>query len=105
MTTVDENQSASAKQPNIQHNQEQQRFELDVNNDELAHLDYRRDGDTLVYHHTFVPEAARGRGHAATIVRAGLDYARDNNFKVVPSCSYVAGFIDRNPEFSELVTQ
>lgn len=91
-----------ATQPTVQHNQEQNRFELDLDGDQPAHTDYRREGDTLVFHHTYVPVAERGQGHAATVVRAGLDYARDNKLKVEPRCSYVAGFIERNPEYNQL---
>jgi predicted GNAT family acetyltransferase len=102
MPTDNENQATAAERQGVHHNQEQNRFELSLDGADPAHADYRRDGDTLVFHHTYVPESARGQGHAATIVRAALDYARDNNFKVEPSCSYVAGYIERNPEYQPL---
>lgn len=103
MTTKNENQATAAGEPGVRHNQDKNRFELRVDGAEPAHADYRRHEDTLEFHHTYVPESARGQGHAATIVRAALDYARDNNFTVKPSCSYVAGYIERNPEYQSLL--
>ena len=103
MTTGNKNQATAAEQPGVHHNQDKNRFEISLDGSEPAHADYRRNGDTHEFHHTFVPESARGQGHAATIVRAALDYARDNKFKVEPSCSYVAGYIKRNPEYQPLL--
>jgi hypothetical protein len=40
---------------------------------------------------------------ATTLVRAALREARQRRWKIVPRCSYVAGFIERNPEFADLV--
>jgi len=105
MTTENGNPAKAAVRPEVLHNQEKNRFEISLDGAELAHADYRRDGDTLEFHHTYVPKSARGQGHAAVIVRTALDYARDNNFKVQPSCSYVAGYIERNPEYQTLLKQ
>lgn len=60
-------------------------------------LDYRKiDDSTLEYYHTFVPPALRGRGLAAILVQYALDYAKNNGLKVIPSCSYVRAYIERN---------
>ena len=101
MTTINRSQTSAAEQAGIRHNQAQNRFELEVNN-ELAHADYRREGDTLIFHHTYVPESARGQGLGAKVVRAALEYAQNGNFKVVPRCSYVARFIERYPQYERL---
>lgn len=100
MTAVNENQATA---PGVRHNREQKRFELDLDSLGLAYANYRHAEDTLEFYRTFVPESARGQGHAAKLVRAGLDYARDGNFKVEPSCSYVARFIERHPEYQPLL--
>lgn len=84
----------------VVHNEGQKRFELQVG-EHLVHTDYRREGDTLVFHHTYTPAAVRGRGLAAEVVRAGLEYARRSGLKVDPRCSYVARFIERHPEYGQ----
>jgi hypothetical protein len=87
------------------HNEQQRRFELVIDG-HVAKAEYRRDGDdTLVFHHTLVPDALRGQGLAGKVVKAGLDYARKHNLKVVPMCSYVATYIERHPEYQQLLSQ
>lgn len=93
--------TADAAPGEVVHNEARSRFELDIGG-QLAHADYRRRGDTLVFHHTFVPHALRGRGHAARVVRAGLEYARDAGLRVDPRCAYVARYIDRHRQFAAL---
>ncbi len=79
----------------VTHNQQAQCFELVVDG-HRAHLDYRSLPDgRLDYHHTFVPDELRGRGIAAVLTRAALDYAGEQQLEVVPSCSYVEVFIRR----------
>ena len=86
----------------IVNNEALQRWEAHVNG-ETAVADYQRSGDTIVFTHTEVPPALRGRGIASRRVQAALDDARARRLAVVPSCSFVASFIRRNPEYQELV--
>lgn len=71
--------------------------------DEVSFLSYTFDGDQVVFDHTYVPARFRGKGIAAALVRAGLNEARRRHWNIVPQCSYVAAFIERNPEFASLV--
>lgn len=40
---------------------------------------------------------------AARFAKTGLDYPRANNLEVVPLCSFVRGYIERKPEYQDLV--
>jgi len=64
----------------------------------LAVLEYdlRPDGTFDVYH-TFVPPAARGRGMAGRLVQAAVDHARTSGYRILPSCSYVAAWLNTHP--------
>ncbi|HEX6992590.1 MAG TPA: GNAT family N-acetyltransferase [Gammaproteobacteria bacterium] len=89
----------------VKHDPAGGRFYVDVDG-WTAHLDYVQvDERTLDLRHTFVPEALRGRGIAAEIVRFALEYARDRGLRVIPTCSYVAAKIRREPEFADLVVE
>jgi len=89
----------------IQHNKDKKRFFTIVEERE-AYLNYEFSGEnTLNFNHTYVPFNLRGRSIAAQIVRYALEYARENNFKVIPSCSYVRVYIDKNKQFSDLVEE
>jgi predicted GNAT family acetyltransferase len=86
----------------VQHNLQEHRFEALVDG-HLSVADYTLDGERMVFTHTFVPPELRGRGLAQKLVRAGLEHARAEKRQVVPACSYVGVFIERNPEFKSLV--
>jgi len=88
--------------PEARHNPGEQRFEVEVDG-HLSVADYERHGKVIHFTHTFVPVELRGRGVAEKLVRAALNYAREEKLRVVPACSYVARFIDRHSEFQPLV--
>lgn len=87
---------------NVVHNADADRFELRIGG-ELCVLDYRRTTDTLVIYHTEVPPLFQGRGLAARMTRAALDFARSQNLTVEPRCPYTAVFMQKHREYSDLL--
>ncbi len=88
---------------NVLHDKENQKFYAVINGKE-AHLIYMILPDNVInFHHTYVPNELRGQGIAAKVVKAGLEYAKGNNFKVIPSCSYVDTYVERHAEYKDLV--
>jgi uncharacterized protein len=53
--------SSSPAQIHVVHNARQQRFEVSIQG-EVALVSYTRDGERVVFDHTYVPEAFRGKG-------------------------------------------
>jgi len=43
-----------------------------------------------------------GRGIAGILTKFALEVARTKNWKVIPTCSYTAVYIQRHPEYSDL---
>jgi len=35
------------------------------------------------------------------IIKEGIDYAIESNLKIIPACSAVRTFIERNPEYKQ----
>ncbi|MBL1069023.1 GNAT family N-acetyltransferase [Streptomyces sp. 7-21] len=62
----------------------------------------RRRG-TVDYLSTFVPEESRGQGVAAELARAALEDARHRGLRVRPTCPFVAGYVERHPEYRPLL--
>ena len=79
------------------------RFEIDVDGHKAV-ADYELEGKTITFTHTGVPKELGGKGVGTALVKAALDHARKNNLRVVPLCSFVAGYIKKNPEYADLVT-
>ncbi|MCP2039900.1 putative GNAT family acetyltransferase [Neisseria sp. HSC-16F19] len=79
------------------------RFQAAADGQELGHLDYVRLSDTLVdANHTWVSEAARGRGVADALLQALAAFAAEQQLSIRPSCSYVAKKLPRShPELLE----
>ena len=94
--------SSQAQEVPVVHNAARQRFEVAMD-DEVAFVSYSHVAGRVVFEHTYVPERFRGKGIAATLVRAALNEARNQRWRIVPQCSYVAAFVERNPEFADLV--
>ncbi len=88
----------------VRHNAAAGRYEAEVNG-HLAVAEYRREGDRIIFTHTFVPPDLRDRGIAEKLVRTALEEARQEGWRVVPQCSYVALFLRRNPEFRSLMDE
>ena len=85
----------------IKHDTERSRFETTVDG-QLCVADYRLVDKVMVMTHTYVPPPLEGRGIAAEMVGAAMDYARKNDLKVDPRCSYVAVYMRRHPETKTL---
>ena len=87
----------------IQHDKERRRFFSIIEGNE-AYLTYINHGEKVLnFNHTYVPFSLRGKSIAGQIVEYALNYARENNFKVIPGCSYVRTYLERNKQFSDLV--
>ena len=87
----------------ITHNAERHRYELRVDGELASIAEYTPAGARFVFDHTETAAAFRGRGLAEKLVRAALEDVRKRNGGVVPSCSFVAEFMDEHPEFADLL--
>lgn len=65
--------------------------------------DYTLANGVLTLTHTVVESAYEGRGVGSALVRTALDSARDRGLSVVPSCPFVAGWIQKHPDYADLV--
>jgi len=71
--------------------------------DKEAYVDYNIDNNKMNLYHTYTDHELRGKGLAAKVVIAALEYAKENNLKVEPGCTYVQSFISKHKEYEELV--
>jgi len=61
------------------------------------------DGPVHDLTHTYVPVSMRGRGIAGKLVKFACAHARENNYKIIPSCSYIPVYLQRHPEDLDVV--
>ncbi|HUG43962.1 MAG TPA: GNAT family N-acetyltransferase [Acidobacteriota bacterium] len=87
----------------IEHQEDRRRFILALDGDPAA-LEYDRIDERRVdFKSTYVPKEERRRGIGGRLVRRGLEWARRNDLKVIPSCPFVKSFVDDHPEFKDVV--
>ncbi len=81
----------------VKHEPDRSRFEAEVDG-QLAYLDYRRTGDTVVMPHTVVPREIEGRGVAGELTRTAVAWAREQSLEIDAQCSYVRGWLAEHPD-------
>jgi hypothetical protein len=79
------------------------RYELALGGTLVAFAEYRERGDSVDFVHTEVLPQHEGRGLAGQLARFALDDVRRRHRKAVASCSYIANFIERHPQYQDLL--
>ena len=88
--------------PDVHHDPDARRLHTRVEGHE-AELRYSLRDGRMVIDHTGVPDAIGGRGIAGILVKAALDLARARGWRVMPACSYSAAYVQRHPEYADLI--
>jgi predicted GNAT family acetyltransferase len=82
---------------------ERSRYEARIGDDLVGFTEYRRHDGTIMFARTDVREEAQGSGVAAALARTSLDEARAHGRRVEPVDPFIAGWIERHPEYADLV--
>ena len=76
------------------------------NNKILGEIDYPNiDNDTVNITHTYVDESLRGQGIADQMMQQVIKYLKQNNKKVICTCSYALKWLEKHPEYHEVITK
>jgi uncharacterized protein len=79
------------------------RYEVTVDGEPAGYAEYRDVQGARVFTHTVVHDAFEGKGVGGALARGALDDVRAAGGHVVPQCPFIAGYIDRHPEYGDLV--
>ena len=90
-------------EPTVRDAPEEQRYEIRDGDRVLGLAAYERRGDTVVFTHTEVDPDVGEDGLGSSLVRAALDDVRSKGGSVVPQCPFVRGWIDRHPDYADLM--
>jgi predicted GNAT family acetyltransferase len=87
----------------VSDNAAESRYEIRVDGRLAGFAQYRvRDG-AVVFTHTEVDEEYEGQGVGSALARGALDDVRSRGARAVPLCPFIKGYIDRHPEYRDLV--
>lgn len=79
-------------------------FVLQVDGERLGSLDFARpEAGVLRIDYVEVAPELRGTGLGRQLVEAAVEWAREENMKIVPICGYARAVIARDPAMSKLL--
>lgn len=82
----------------INHDKERRRVWLQEDG-HTAYVEYRLCEGSLDILHTIVPALLEGRGIASQLVKFAYDYALQQGWTLVATCSYAVAWLQRHPEY------
>jgi len=59
--------------------------------------------NVFVIEHTIVNPGNEGKGLGKILVKAGVEFARENNYKIVPQCSYAKTIFEKTADFADVL--
>ena len=80
-------------------------FYIDDNGARLGEMRYlNKDGIMNIYH-TEVDPGLGGHNWGHQLVETGVKFARENNLKILPTCTFARSVFDRTPEFADVLVK
>ena len=89
----------------IQHQETGSKGEVFVEqeNERVAEMTYSWAGDDkFIIDHTWVDDSLRGQGVARLLLDTLVDFSREKNLKIIPTCSYVDVMFRREKSFEDV---
>lgn len=79
-------------------------FQADHDGEEAGRMTYSNAGsDKFIIDHTEVRAKYEGHGVGTMMVRACVEYARENDLKIVPLCSFARSVFVKNEEIRDVL--
>jgi predicted GNAT family acetyltransferase len=86
----------------VSNNSAQQRYELAVDGHVAASYYEIADG-VITFVHTEVPPELGGKGIGSKLIKGALDQVRAGGLKVIAQCPFVKAYIEKHPEYADLL--
>lgn len=87
----------------VSNNADSGKYEISLDGKPAGFAKYRLEDDRVVFTHTEVDSAFEGHGIGSTLARRALDDVRERGLHVVPLCPFIAAYIERHPDYRDLV--
>lgn len=86
-------------------NPSEDRYEIRAGGELAGFSQYRQRPAGLAFIHTEIDDRFEGQGLGGRLVSFALDDARSRGLAVLPFCPFVKGYIERHPEYLDLVSE
>lgn len=72
----------------------------------LAKITFVPQGENqIIVDHTYVSEVFKGQGVGKLLVKKVVEYARENNKKIIPVCSYAKKVLTEGKEYRDILIE
>jgi uncharacterized protein len=78
-------------------------FYIEEEGEWIAELTYFKTGDTMTIDHTEVDEKLREEGIGQDMVKAAVEYARENGLKIKAVCPFAKKVLEETPKFQDVL--
>jgi uncharacterized protein len=86
----------------VVNNKAHHRYELAVDG-YLAATYYKLSDGVITFIHTEIPPELGGQGAGSKLVKGALVQVRADGLNVIPQCPFVKAYIDKHPEYADLL--
>lgn len=88
----------------VSHNPELSRYDAHIDGELAGFAEYQADESVITFTHTEVDDAFGGKGVGSALARFALDDVKaQGSRRVRPLCPFIKGWIDKHPEYAELL--
>ncbi|WP_299169287.1 GNAT family N-acetyltransferase [uncultured Arthrobacter sp.] len=92
-----------AAEAQVVNNPDAGKYEVTLDGEPAGFAAYRLEDSRVVFTHTEVDSAFEGHGVGSALARHALDDVRERGLHAVPRCPFIAAYIERHPEYQDLV--
>ncbi|GAA2177022.1 GNAT family N-acetyltransferase [Arthrobacter parietis] len=92
-----------AAEVQVENNSDAGKYEVTLDGKPAGFAAYRLKDQQVVFTHTEVDSAFEGHGLGSALARFALDDVRERGLHAVPRCPFIAAYIERHPEYQDLV--
>ncbi|MES2410367.1 MAG: GNAT family N-acetyltransferase [Bacteroidota bacterium] len=79
-------------------------FYIDVDGKQEAKMTFVFAGDDkIIIDHTEVNPGNEGRGFGKKMLTKAVEYARENDIKIIPLCTFAKSVFDKVPEYRDVL--
>ena len=86
----------------VSNNPTHYRYELKVDG-HIAATYYKIADGVITFIHTEVPSELGGKGIGSKLIKGALDQVRADGLKVIAQCAFVEAYIEKHPEYADLL--
>ncbi len=92
-----------SEQNTVTRNEEQNRYEITVDGEVAGFIEFRQGEGYMDFVHTEVKDKFSGQGLAGQLTKGAVSDSVSTGDLVKPTCSYVAKWFQKHPEYQDYV--